>query len=138
MQRALLCYFFENESGKRKESGTRLPPLLDAASLPQLLNSMSIHETDRTSTLDAGQDDTIIREDAGAESQRIGGDDERGQNPGVESDEAEEEEQAPAAAPPTSAGAKKIFGTMRRPNPTAKKGVKNPSCIMCRISWGAK
>ncbi len=137
MQRALLSYFFENESGKRKESGTRLPPLLDA-SLPQLLNSMSIHETDRTSTLDAGQDDTIIREDAGAESQRIGGDDERGQNPGVESDEAEEEEQAPAAAPPTSAGAKKIFGTMRRPNPTAKKGVKNPSCIMCRISWGAK
>ncbi|KAK0225000.1 hypothetical protein EDD85DRAFT_958727 [Armillaria nabsnona] len=86
---------------------------------------MSIHEIDRTSTLDPG---AIIREDAEAEVQEIERDGEHRQNPaeqGVEPDEAEKEDQAPAAAPPTSAtaaGAKRIFGTMRRPNPTAKKG----------------
>ncbi|SJL04845.1 uncharacterized protein ARMOST_08216 [Armillaria ostoyae] len=101
---------------------------------------MSIHEIDGTSALDPGQDGATIREDADAESQGIEGDREHGQEPadqGVESDEeeaeseeteedeTEEEDRAPAAAPPTSAtaaGAKKIFGTMRRPNPTAKKG----------------
>ena len=90
---------------------------------------MSIPEIDRTSTQDPGQDGAIIREDAEAESQRIGGDGEHGQKPagqGVQLDEAEEEDQAPAAPPSTSAGAKKIFGTTR-PNPTAKKGVKNSS-----------
>ncbi|PBK62922.1 hypothetical protein ARMSODRAFT_558313 [Armillaria solidipes] len=86
---------------------------------------MSIHEIDRTSTLDPGQDGAIIREDAEVGSQGIGGDGEHEQKPTeqpVESDEMEEEDQAAAAAPPISAGAKKIFGTMRRPNPTAKKG----------------
>ncbi len=91
---------------------------------------MSVHEIERTSTLDPGQDGAIIREDAEAEG--IGGDGELGQNPaeqGVESDEAAEEDEAPTAAPTsaTAASAKKIFGAMRRPNLTVKKGVKNPS-----------
>ncbi|PBK62917.1 hypothetical protein ARMSODRAFT_1024458 [Armillaria solidipes] len=90
---------------------------------------MSIHEIDRTSTLDSGA--IIIREDAEAEAQEIEGDGEHRQNPaeqGVGSDE--EEDQVPAAAPPasaTAADAKKIFGTIRRPNPIAKKGVKKAS-----------
>ncbi|SJL04837.1 uncharacterized protein ARMOST_08208 [Armillaria ostoyae] len=47
---------------------------------------------------------------------------------GVEPNEAaggQEQDEAPASAPPPSAnaaGAKKIFGTMRRPNPNVKKG----------------
>ncbi len=92
---------------------------------------MSVHEIDRTSTLDPGQDGTIIHEDAEAEEPGIGGDREHGQNPAeqVESDEAEAEDQAPAAAPPISANAanaKKVFG-MKRSNPTVKKGVKTAS-----------
>ncbi|SJL04832.1 uncharacterized protein ARMOST_08203 [Armillaria ostoyae] len=97
---------------------------------------MSIPEIDRTSNLDSGQDGAIVRQDAEAESQGIGG---GGGDPhnlaeqGVEPNEAaggQEQGEAPASAPPPSvnaAGAKKIFGTMRRPNPTAKKGATHTS-----------
>ncbi len=46
---------------------------------------------------------------------------------------------APPLPPPSyanAADAKKIFGTMRRPNPTVKKGVKNAAYFVS-ISWGA-
>ncbi len=103
-----------------------------APSLAQLLNAMSIHEIDRTSTLDQEKDRAVVREDADAEEPGPGGDGEHEQKPaeqGVESDEAEEEDQAPAAAPQTfvtAANAKKTFG-MKRSNPTVKKGVKTAS-----------
>ncbi len=93
---------------------------------------MSIHEIDRTSTLDLGQDVAVVCENAEAESQGIGEDGEHGQNPAeheVESDEAEEDVRAPTAAPPTSAtaaNAKKAFG-MKRPKPAVKKGAQNTS-----------
>ncbi len=48
-----------------------------SSSLWQLLNDMSIHEIDRTSNLDSGQDRAIVRQDAEAESQAIGGGEER-------------------------------------------------------------
>ncbi len=100
---------------------------------------MSIHGIDRTSNLDPGQDGAIARQEAEAESQGIGGGGEHQHNSAeqeVEPDEAaggQEQEEASASAPPLSAnaaGAKKIFGTMRRPNPTVKKGVRNSSYSM--------
>lgn len=109
------------------------------------LDTMSIR--DRASNLDPGQDGAIVREDAEADSQRIGeggGHQHNSAEQEVEPDEVaggREQDEAPASAPPPSvnaADAKKIFGTMRRPNPTVKKSVKNACYIMCRISWGAK
>ncbi|KAK0441430.1 hypothetical protein EV421DRAFT_732643 [Armillaria borealis] len=88
-------------------------------------------ETDRTSNLDSGQDGAIVRQDAEDESQGIGEGWEHQHNPAeqeVEPNEVagvQEQDEAPTPAPPPSAnaaGAKKIFGTMRRPNPTARKG----------------
>lgn len=80
---------------------------------------MSIHEINRMSTLDPGQDGTTVRETAEAESQRIGGNGGHGQNPA-------EKEVEFAAAPPTSATAAnmKTFFGMKRANPTVKKGMK--------------
>ncbi|SJL04778.1 uncharacterized protein ARMOST_08148 [Armillaria ostoyae] len=95
---------------------------------------MSTPDIDRTSTLDPGQEEDIVREDAEVEEPGIGGDGEHAESPAarevldsdsdsedVESDEEEKEDQAPAAPPPTSANAKKIFG-MKRSNPTVRKG----------------
>ncbi len=80
---------------------------------------MPIHEIDRMSTLDLGQDGTTVREAAEAESQRIGGNGAHGQNPA-------EQEVESAATPPTSATAAnmKTFFGMKRTNPTVKKGMK--------------
>ncbi|SJL04841.1 uncharacterized protein ARMOST_08212 [Armillaria ostoyae] len=89
---------------------------------------MSIHKIDRTSNLNSGQDGAIVRQDAEAESQGIGGGGEHRHNPAeqeVEPNEAAGGQEQDEAAPPTSANAasaKKIFGTMRRPNPNVKKG----------------
>ncbi|SJL04881.1 uncharacterized protein ARMOST_08252 [Armillaria ostoyae] len=87
---------------------------------------MSIHEIDRTSTLDLGQDGAIVREDAEAELQGIGENGEHGQNPAeheVESDEAEEDQASTTALPTsaTAANAKKTFG-IKRQKPAVKKG----------------
>ncbi len=98
---------------------------------------MSIHEIDRTSSLDPGSDGAIGCKDAEAEEPGIRADGEHGRNQArqeedVGSGEAEEEEEenkAPAAAPPTSAtaaNAKTVFG-MKRSNPTVKKGLKATS-----------
>ncbi|SJL04775.1 uncharacterized protein ARMOST_08145 [Armillaria ostoyae] len=85
---------------------------------------MSIHEIERSSALNPGQDEAIKSEDAEAEEQGIKGGGERGQNPAArkeDSDEEEKEDQAPVAPPPTSANAKTVFG-MKRSNPTVRKG----------------
>ncbi|KAK0185916.1 hypothetical protein F5146DRAFT_161359 [Armillaria mellea] len=94
---------------------------------------MPIPEINRTSTLDQGQESPFLREDAEAEEPGIGGHREHGQNSAeqeVDSDEDEEEDKAGSAAalPPsaTAVNAKKTFG-IKRPNPTAKRGVKNAS-----------
>ncbi|KAK0441419.1 hypothetical protein EV421DRAFT_732294 [Armillaria borealis] len=76
---------------------------------------MSSYEIDRTSTLDPGQDGTIVREDAVAESQRIGGDGEHGRNP------AEQEVESAVPTSATAANAKTFFG-MKRAKPTVNKG----------------
>ncbi len=92
---------------------------------------MPMQEIDRTSTLDQGQEGAFVREDA-EEEPGIGGHREHGHKSAeqeVDSDEEEEEDQAPATAPPpfaTAVNAKKTFG-MRRPNPSAKRGVNNAS-----------
>ncbi len=122
-----------------------------SSSLWQLLNDMSIPETDRTSNLDSGQDGAIVRQDAEAESQGVGGGGEHQYNPAeqeVEPNEAaggQEQNEAPTSARPPSANAasaKKIFGTMRRSNPTVKKGVQNASysrsyLMRCQIGYDA-
>ncbi|KAK0450128.1 hypothetical protein EV421DRAFT_1899642 [Armillaria borealis] len=68
---------------------------------------MSTHKIDRTPTLDPGQDETIVRDDAlEGEEQGIGGGRERQRNlaeQDVESDEAAAEDKGPATAPPTAA-----------------------------------
>ncbi len=97
---------------------------------------MSIHESDRTSSLDPGPDRVIGRGDAEAGEPGIGGDEEHerslsrqeevvesGKAEEVESDEEEEEHEAPAVAPLAAANAKTTFG-LKRSNPTVKKGVK--------------
>ncbi len=109
---------------------------------------MSIHEIDRTLTLDPGQGEAIGHEDAEAEGPGIGRDGEHGQNlaaqevqsaeeeKDVESNKEEKEDQAPAAPPPTSANAanaKKVFG-MKRSNPTVNKGEKTIPNPFPRVS----
>ncbi|KAK0442855.1 hypothetical protein EV421DRAFT_550850 [Armillaria borealis] len=90
---------------------------------------MSIHEVDRTMTLDPGQDGAIVREHSEAESRGSWGNREQQRNlpERVELDEVvgrQEQDEALAAAPPSSATAsnvKTIFG-LKRSNTTVNKG----------------
>ncbi|KAK0474764.1 hypothetical protein IW261DRAFT_523944 [Armillaria novae-zelandiae] len=98
-----------------------------SSSLQQLPNTMSIHEDNRTSTLEVRQDGAIRCEDAEAESQRFREGREHGQKSAEhegESGEAEEEYQDPTVAPSTSANAanaKKTFG-LNKPKPAVNRG----------------
>lgn len=102
---------------------------------------MSVHEIDRTMTLDPGQDGAIVREHSEAESQGPWGNGEQRRNlpERVEPDEVvagQDQNEALAAASPNSATAanvKTIFG-LKRSNTTVNKGVKTTSNFFPPIS----